>query len=144
LTGQQVGLYLGPLYTVYKAATAVVLARALEAETGVRTVPLFWMATEDHDVAEIDHCTIPQRGAQPGEAPLHLGIEPRGRVHARQPVANLTLGDDIDATNAALAQALSPLPAGAEVAALVAAHYRPGRTLGQAFAGVLATLFADE
>src|SRR4051812_9053303 len=95
LTGQQVGLYLGPLYTVYKAATAVVLARALEAESGVRTVPVFWMATEDHDVAEIDHCVVARRA----EAPLALRIEPRGRVHARQPVAHLTLGDDIDRCN---------------------------------------------
>ncbi|MDB4968370.1 MAG: hypothetical protein JWN44_4059 [Myxococcales bacterium] len=140
LTGQQVGLHLGPLYTIYKAATAVVLARALEAETGVRTVPVFWMATEDHDVAEIDHCIVARRG----EEPLRLGIEPRGRRHRRQPVANLTLGDDVTAANQALADALEHQPAGPEVSSLVAAHYRPGRTLGQAFGGLLAALFLDE
>jgi bacillithiol biosynthesis cysteine-adding enzyme BshC len=140
ITGQQVGLYLGPLYTVYKAATAIVLARALEAESGVRAVPVFWMATEDHDVAEIDHCTVARRG----EEPLRLRVEPAGRVHARQPVANLRLGDDVAAANAALTEALARLPAGAEVASLIASHYQPGRTLGQAFGGVLAALFADE
>ncbi|MGZ3429485.1 MAG: bacillithiol biosynthesis protein BshC, partial [Polyangia bacterium] len=49
LTGQQVGLFLGPLYTIYKAATAVALAEALAVETGTAVVPIFWMATEDHD-----------------------------------------------------------------------------------------------
>ncbi|HEX9102398.1 MAG TPA: bacillithiol biosynthesis BshC, partial [Polyangia bacterium] len=51
LTGQQVGLFLGPLYTIYKAATAVALAEALAIETGTPCVPIFWMATEDHDFA---------------------------------------------------------------------------------------------
>src|SRR6185312_10577301 len=54
ITGQQVGLFLGPLYTIYKAATAIVLAETLAVETGTPVVPIFWMATEDHDFAEID------------------------------------------------------------------------------------------
>ncbi|MES1210085.1 MAG: bacillithiol biosynthesis BshC, partial [Pseudomonadota bacterium] len=57
-TGQQVGLFLGPLYSFYKAASAVAVARALAAEAGVRVVPLFWLQTEDHDFAEIAGCTI--------------------------------------------------------------------------------------
>ncbi|HEY4392976.1 MAG TPA: bacillithiol biosynthesis BshC, partial [Polyangia bacterium] len=52
-TGQQVGLFLGPLYGFYKAASAVAVARALSAESGLRCVPLFWLQTEDHDFAEI-------------------------------------------------------------------------------------------
>src|SRR5687768_16068290 len=58
VTGQQVGLFLGPLYSVYKAATAIACARALEAETGVRCVPVFWLQTEDHDFEEIDHVWV--------------------------------------------------------------------------------------
>src|SRR3954470_13583864 len=52
-TGQQFGLFLGPLYGFYKAASAIAVARALAAESGVRCVPLFWLQTEDHDFAEI-------------------------------------------------------------------------------------------
>ena len=64
-TGQQVGLFLGPLYSFYKAATAVAVARALEAESGARTVPLFWLQTEDHDFAEIAACHVADASGRP-------------------------------------------------------------------------------
>src|SRR5437763_773749 len=57
-TGQQVGLFLGPLYGFYKAASAIAVARALQAEAGVRCVPLFWLQTEDHDFAEVAGSTV--------------------------------------------------------------------------------------
>ena len=52
VTGQQVGLGGGPLLTLYKALTTVALARKMEQESGVRTVPVFWMATSDHNLIE--------------------------------------------------------------------------------------------
>src|SRR5437868_1897006 len=64
-TGQQVGLFLGPLYGFYKAASAVAVARALAAESGVRCVPLFWLQTEDHDFAEIAAATVADRDGKP-------------------------------------------------------------------------------
>lgn len=54
-TGQQPGLFGGPLYSIYKALTAVSLARALESELGRPVFPLFWVASDDHDWAEADH-----------------------------------------------------------------------------------------
>ncbi len=53
VTGQQVGIAGGPLLTLYKALTAIAVARKLERESGVRTVPVFWMATSDHKFAEV-------------------------------------------------------------------------------------------
>src|SRR2546428_11070486 len=55
VTGQQVGLFSGPAYTIYKALTAVKLARDLTAK-GIAAVPVFWLATEDHDFAEVNQC----------------------------------------------------------------------------------------
>ena len=58
ITGQQVGLFGGPLYTLYKALTTVRLARAAEAELQTKVVPLFWMDTDDHDFAEVQSTWI--------------------------------------------------------------------------------------
>jgi len=54
-TGQQPGLFTGPLYTVYKALSAIALARRLERERRVPVVPVFWVAGDDHDFAEANH-----------------------------------------------------------------------------------------
>lgn len=57
VTGQQVGLFTGPIYTIYKALTAVKIAREL-CQRGIRAVPIFWMETEDHDFQEATCRTI--------------------------------------------------------------------------------------
>lgn len=57
-TGQQAGFLTGPLYTVYKALSAVVLARHLESELGVVVLPVFWIASDDHDWAEVNHAFL--------------------------------------------------------------------------------------
>jgi uncharacterized protein YllA (UPF0747 family) len=57
VTGQQVGFLSGPAYTVFKALTAVKLAAHLN-DQGVAAVPVFWLASEDHDFAEVDHAWV--------------------------------------------------------------------------------------
>ena len=57
-TGQQPALYGGPLYSLHKAFTAIRLAEALEAELGKPVLPLFWVASDDHDWAEANHADV--------------------------------------------------------------------------------------
>src|SRR4029077_4640669 len=57
LTGQQVGLFGGPMFAIYKALTAVKLAEQARA-AGVDAIPIFWLATNDHDLAEVNHVSL--------------------------------------------------------------------------------------
>ena len=137
-TGQQVGLFLGPLYAFYKAASAIAVARAIEAESGVRCVPLFWLQTEDHDFDEIRSCTVAGRD---GEL-IRLVLPDEGG--ARVSVAQRTLPAQVSELLETLAAALEPGPAAEETLALLRDHYQPGRSMAAAFAQVMAAVFADE
>ena len=139
-TGQQVGLFLGPLYAFYKAASAIEVARAIQAESGVRCVPLFWLQTEDHDFAEISSCTVAGRDGEPVRLALADEQDGKGRIS----VAHRVLGGQVTEVLAALAEALGPDAAAEEVVGLLRDSYQPGRTVAGAFASVLATVFADE
>ncbi len=75
VTGQQVGWLLGPTYTLSKAVTAVRLAAQLDREERP-VVPVFWMATQDHDVAEIDHAWVLGRDEHLHQLRLPLPIGP--------------------------------------------------------------------
>jgi len=136
-TGQQTGLFLGPLYTVYKAASTIRLARALAETWGTPVVPVFWLQTEDHDAAEISVCHVDRGNAEP--LTLEVAVEGSGVS-----VAHRVLPDAIASELSKIAAALSRLPHGEEHLACLATHYRAGVGWSQAFAGVLATLFADE
>jgi len=85
VAGQQVGLLTGPLYTFLKAITAIGLAADLEKTTGCRHLPLFWMASEDHDHVEVNRCSLNGRRFVAGSS--------GGTIPARRAqVADLSLG----------------------------------------------------
>jgi bacillithiol synthase len=138
VTGQQVGLFLGPLYTLYKAASAVRLARALHAETGRPVVPVFWLQTEDHDLAEIAHCVVPRKNDAP------VVISPEIASGNRSSIACLPLPASIGDCIGRLRQELADLPHAATHVERICRHYQPGRSWGDAFAGLLAELFEPE
>ncbi len=131
-TGQQVGLFLGPCYTIYKALTAARLARRLT-ELGLRCVPVFWLAAEDHDYREVNHCWVFGGGG----APVRIAIQPETAV--QQPAGEVVLQSD---PSADLQGAISELPHAGEVLALAREAYAPGRTLGGAFRRFLQRLLA--
>lgn len=130
VTGQQVALFGGPLFTLLKAATAIRRARDLSA-TGRPHVPIFWLATEDHDLAEVNQLTLP---AKSHLARIHLSQH----VQANARVGDLLLGEGIHAT---LDQAASLLGEG-PMLDLLRACYTPTATLASAFARTLAKIFA--
>lgn len=132
VTGQQVGLFSGPAYTIYKALTAVRIARRLQ-EQGVRAVPVFWLATEDHDFAEVDHAWVFGAGCQP------VVLRASAGAGQQRPVGGIPLQD---IPLAALQEQLAAFPFGAEVSAEAAACYQPGRTMGEAFRELLQRLLA--
>lgn len=138
VTGQQVGLFLGPLYTLYKAATAIIAARALAAESGTQVVPVFWLQTEDHDLPEIASCSVPRAH----EAPLTLALDvPEAN---RVSIAHLKLPAAISGCVAQLDAELRHMTFAREHLARVARCYRPGASWAEAFARLLAELFEPE
>ena len=156
VSGQQLGLFLGPLYTFYKAATAIQLARTIEREHRVRCVPVFWLQTEDHDFEEIRHCHLPIFSGEHDLDGLTLSLSatPTNESDAGQridrgspdrgSIDHRTLGPEIEARVQELGEALAGLPHAADCLARVSAHYRRGVPISTAFAGVLSALFAEE
>lgn len=132
VTGQQVGLFSGPAYTIYKALTAVRLAAQLSAR-GIPAVPMFWLATEDHDVAEVDHAFVFGLDHQP----IQLSVAAAGR--SERPVGGIPIAaPPVDR----LREVLAGFPYGEEVAELVRAAYPAGATFGAAFRALVERLLA--
>lgn len=132
VTGQQVGVLGGPAYTLYKALGAVALARHLRT-LGITAVPVFWLASYDHDLDEVQKLTL-LAGAD-GYQGLTLGFPGQG-----QPVGTLPLGRTIEAMLAQVQTALADLPHGAATLALLRRCYQPQVSFASAFTQWLGAL----
>jgi bacillithiol synthase len=132
VTGQQVGLFGGPLFSVYKALTAIKLAQ-VATEMGIDGVPVFWLATEDHDLAEVNRVSIP--GPEGSLETLTASIA--GQPDA--PVGMLRF----DAQIRTLLEQAATWLGETSVSQALRDSYRPGETFGSAFARLFAFLFAD-
>lgn len=137
-TGQQPGLFLGPLYTLYKAVTAVRVARELERTSGVPVLPVFWVASDDHDWQEVARCRI----LAADETLRTLAIDPPPDLAGRS-VGPSPLPPAVTGLLEVLRAESNGVVAGAApswVEALGGA-YRPGATFSAAFVGTLAAAF---
>lgn len=131
LTGQQAGLFTGPLYTVYKALSAIRMAACLN-NRGIKAVPVFWAATEDHDFAEIASATILSRGEE-----FRFQIPDAGEQG--RPVGSLPVrGSFADELSKLANSELS-----AEVIEAVTAIWTSDRSIGEAFCTHIQQLFRD-
>ncbi|QEE27710.1 bacillithiol biosynthesis cysteine-adding enzyme BshC [Terriglobus albidus] len=132
VSGQQVGILGGPLYTLFKAATAV--RRAKEAtEAGVPHVPIFWPATEDHDLDEVNQVLLLTKNSA---ETLRL----KSLVHRNTAVGGVVLPEEITE----LVEQATELLAWAPITETLKRHYAPGKTLAEAFTGLLREIFAAE
>jgi len=132
VTGQQVGLFGGPLFSIFKALTAVKLAEQATA-TGVDCVPVFWLATEDHDLAEVNHVALLSEHG----LPERFAVESHGVADA--PVGAVKFRPEIEP----VVERAATLLGDSEVTTWLGQAYRPGESLGSAFALLFARMFAD-
>ncbi len=134
VSGQQVGLFGGPAYAVYKALSVIETARHLSHER-IPAVPVFWMATEDHDVDEVRHTTWFADGKL-------TRLELPKPAEEAVPVGTIPLGEAIvELVEQAIAQLNGP--AAAEVAEILHSSYTRNDTYASAFGKLFARLFGD-
>lgn len=129
VTGQQVTLFGGPLFTLLKAATAIRKAQDATA-AGHPHVPVFWLATEDHDLAEADHVALPVRHEL---KTFRLELESSGT-----PVGALNLGQGIRSVLDQAAEVLG----GSQFFEELERCYTPDATFAEAFGWLLSRVFA--
>ncbi len=135
-TGQQTGLFTGPLYTVHKILSTVRLAAELENELGVVVLPVFWAASEDHDWPEVDHADVldptgtVRRIRLPGDAAIPL------------PMSERRVGEGVESALEELSDALAGKEFGGECLRLLEGAYSPDATVAAAFRDTVSQLFA--
>jgi bacillithiol synthase len=132
VTGQQVGLFGGPLFSIFKALSTVKLAREAT-DAGADCVPVFWLATTDHDLDEISHVSI----LGPDGLLQKLSATTRGLPDA--PVGSVTFGPEIEP----LVEAAAGFLGDSEVTKFLREAYRPEENFGSAFARLFSRLFAE-
>lgn len=127
VTGQQAGLFTGPLYTIYKALSAVKMAERLNS-AGTPAVPVFWIASEDHDLDEVAKTCFNLGGGL-----TDIEYKPRQFV-AGAPVGDVMIDDSI----ASVIESLDGPDRDA-----IAASWSPGNSFASAFARDIASLLAS-
>jgi bacillithiol biosynthesis cysteine-adding enzyme BshC len=130
ISGQQVGIFGGPLYSVLKACSALQMAEELSAK-GVPAIPIFWLATEDHDLAEIASVTV-RNGCELEK------LEAAGQNANGGPVGPLALGPEMDALVSRATELLGP----GWVSEALSESYRAGESYGSAFARLFTRILA--
>ena len=136
VSGQQAGLFTGPLYTIYKALSAVKLAGCLN-QRNTKAVPVFWIAAEDHDFVEVEKAEFISR-----ECWL-ASVEVSGDLHREgQPVGLVKLDDSISTVLDQLFESLPNSEFAADVKLLLKNAWQPGRGYVDSFATMMTSLLA--
>ena len=135
VTGQQLNLFGGPLYTIFKTVTMLCFARRMEKKLGRPVIPVFWMGDEDHDYEEVSYVKLPERddifshqleAAEEDPLPVSERVIPEA-------INSLfdTLGDELQETDFT-----------EDLLALLKEYYQPGLTHHKAFGRLMSRLFS--
>ncbi|HTX20074.1 MAG TPA: bacillithiol biosynthesis cysteine-adding enzyme BshC [Bacteroidota bacterium] len=142
VTGQQIGICTGPLYTIYKAITAVKLAEQCSAELPEYTfVPVFWVEGEDHDFEEINSLNVVTLEGQIEKVEYLHGGKPFERNPG--PVGALPVDSYAEKFFDTLGTKLQETEFKAQLFASLRGHYRSGSTMGKAFVGLMHQFFEE-
>jgi bacillithiol biosynthesis cysteine-adding enzyme BshC len=139
VAGQQPGLFGGPLYTMYKLLTAALLAREIQSATGVTAVPIFWIASDDHDFDELRTIWASDGGEAPTALSYPAEAAPRGVSAAR-----IKFGPAVEALVRSAESLVPPSPFREESLARLKSCYAPGRGFSEAFARFMAPIAASQ
>ena len=140
VTGQQLGLGGGPLYTLFKTITTIQLAHSLSRQTGKAVVPVFWLEGEDHDLPEAGYLALPTSAGVEKVAYTGHTLPEKGNLG---PVGQIVFNEQINEVLAQVESLLAPTDFRAELMALLRTVYWPGTTFGLAFAQFITKLFPD-
>ncbi len=142
VTGQQVGLFGGPLYTCYKAATAILLAEKLRQKfPGKDFVPVFWLEGEDHDFEEMSIASLPDKEGQITSITYLPGGTPP--VRNLGPIGELVFDEWIERAIERVRELLSSTEFSEPLLAALRSSYSSGKTFNEAFARWLGYLFHE-
>jgi bacillithiol biosynthesis cysteine-adding enzyme BshC len=137
VTGQQAGLFTGPLYTIFKALTTIKLARCLN-DQGVKAVPVFWVASEDHDFEEVNHCKVVDTDGHIKQ----IRYESCG--HSQDlPVGQVELCEGIDQKITEMLGSLPHSEFSDDIKTALRGTYRTKALFAEAFSSLMARIFKD-
>ena len=136
VTGQQVGLFGGPLYTIYKTLTAIQLAQSLKEKYSVPAIPIFWLAADDDDFAEINHTSIVDKSNQI----IKLEYTPQKQI-TNKSASSIIFDEKITELIAQLEACLFDTEFKSEIFKELKECYQPGKSFSTAFGQWMTKLF---
>ncbi len=135
LTGQQVSLYGGPLYTIYKTITAIIYAKKLSKKLNRDVIPVFWLADEDHDFEEVTSISVP-------DGDSNCTLQYNGKSDGIR-AASVKFDISIEGLKDQLFEILHDTDFTEKVKKIIDRNYREAQSFGRAFGKLLLDLFSD-
>lgn len=136
VTGQQAGLFTGPSYTIFKAVSAINIAAELS-RNGVKAVPIFWVASEDHDIDEAATTFLLSKNGVD-----EVSYRPKNAIY-NHPVGSMVVDAGIASAVNTFFEVLPQTAFSTELREIVTTCWQPGRRWSDCFSSTMARLFAE-